>query len=261
MQLGLRTNPQQNLLNEIDRAGRLGVDFVDIELAAPRAALEQTQWQTVRARLDELHLACICHVPSYLSWVNPSPIVRQAALDELRRSIDAAEMLGAPLLSFDLVLWPAWMEEQEGCLLYHQLATILMRHGAERGVHVALANGTDNAHMLKYMRSIFARTPGLRLALHIGFLNIGTRRSLTREFLFAAGDRIASATFSDNDGSADQRLALGAPAAGGINLKQEVRDLASFGFDGRVILDIGSDDDLVAYSARRIRELWPKSKT
>lgn len=256
MQLGLRTNPLRSLASEIERAARLGFQFVDIELAAPRAALERVEWQEVRTALEDHGLTALCHAPDYLQWVSPSPIVRQAALDELRRSVDAAQILGARLLHLDLVLWPEWIEEQEGCLLYHQLVSILMRHGSERGVEIALANGTDNTHMLKFMRSIYQRTPGLRFALDVGHLNIRTRRSLTREFMFALGDRIACAVYSDNDGSADQRLAFGAPAAGGINLKQEVRDLKSFGFDGRVILDIGSEDELLSHSARRITELW-----
>jgi len=261
MQLGIRTNPLNKLISEIERAKRLGFAYVDIDLAAPRASLEGTPWNEIRSALDHHELGATCHAATYLPWISPSPIVRQAALDELRRSIDAAQILGAPLLHFELVSWPDWMEEQEGCLLYHQLAEILMRHGGERGVAVALANGTDNTHMLKFMRSIFARTPGLRFALHVGYLNIRTRRSLTREFLFALGDRVACAILSDNDGTADQRLAFGAPASGGINLKQEVRDLKSFGFNGRVILDIGSDDGLIALSAERIRTVWETTKT
>ena len=82
----------------------------------------------------------------------------------------------------------------------------------------------------------------------------------TREFLFALGDRVACAIYSDNDGSADQRLAFGAPASGGIDLQKEVRDVKSFGFDGRVILDIGSDDALLALSLERMRSLWSTTK-
>jgi sugar phosphate isomerase/epimerase len=260
MQPGIRTNPNRQLVPEIERASRLGFTFVDIDIAAPRAALETTPWGEIRAALDGHGVSATCRAAAYLPWVNPSPIVRQASLDELRRSIDVAQILGAPLLHFELVAWPEWMEEQDGCLLYHQLADILIRHGSERGVAIALSNGTDNTHMLKFMRSIFAKSPGLRFALNVGYLNIRTRRSLTREFLFALGDRVACAIYSDNDGSADQRLAFGAPASGGINLKQEVRDLKSFGFDGRVILDIGSDDDLVALSAERLRNVWASTK-
>ena len=260
MQTGLRTNPNQKLTAEIARAGRLGFDFVDIDLAAPLAALESTPWGEIRSALDDHGLSATCHAASYLPWISPSPIVRQAALDELRRSIDAAQILGAPLLHLELVPWPLWMEEQEGCLLYHQLTEILMRHGSDRGVAIALANGSDNTHMLKFMRSIFAKAPGLRFALHVGYMNIRTRRSLTREFLFALGDRVACAIYSDNDGSADQRLAFGAPASGGIDLQKEVRDVKSFGFDGRVILDIGSDDALLALSLERMRTLWSTTK-
>lgn len=49
----------------------------------------------MRRALADHGLAVVCHAAPYLPIDNASPLVRQAALDELRRTVDAAAILGA----------------------------------------------------------------------------------------------------------------------------------------------------------------------
>ena len=53
MQVGLMTNPAQPVVDEITWAARHGFTVVDVEMAAPHAALESTDWRAVGAAARE----------------------------------------------------------------------------------------------------------------------------------------------------------------------------------------------------------------
>src|SRR5690606_29940757 len=101
---------------------------------------------------------------------------------------------------------------------YRQMYDILIRHGANQEVAVALENRPDNRHQLKHFREIFHRLPDLKLLFDIGHGNIKTAKSMTRDYLFALSDRLVHVHLSDNAGQEDDHLPIGAPKQGGIDL-------------------------------------------
>ena len=141
MLLGAMNNPRRELMPQIARIAGDGFHFIDLTVEAPGAAPESTDWQQVATAIQDAGLDVVCHAAPYLPIHSPSPLVRQAALDELRRCIDVAQILGARLCTTHFLGWPAYLEEDEGYEYYAQLYTILLRHGREKGVHVALENG------------------------------------------------------------------------------------------------------------------------
>ena len=257
MKLGAMTRPARTLDAEITWIGQNGFDFVDLRMEAPGAALEKINWRTVGQQLRAAELGVVCQAAAYLPTDSPSPLVRQAALDELRRSIDAAQLVGASLCITHFHGWPAYLADQEGYDYTKQLYDVLLKHGAERGVAVALENSPRNLHQLKYFRQIFHRLPTLKLAYNIGHSNINTNATgQTREHLFAFAERLAHVRLSDNDGRAAQYLPPGAASSGGIDLAHELRTLRSFQYDGAITLQIDGDRHWLLASAAWVRELW-----
>ena len=257
MKLGALTDPRHNLLDEIQWIAQNGFDFVDLVLEAPHAALESTDWKTVRAAIDDAGIGIICHAAHYLPIDNPSPHVRQAALDELRRSIDAAQLLGATLCTTRHQGWPSHLTEELGYEYYRQLYEILIKHGAERGVAVALENSQRNQHQLKHFREIFHRQPGLKLHYNIGHGNIQTNAPhTTRDYLFALSEHLIHVHLGDNNGITHQHLPFGAPQNGGIDLMRELRTLRSFRYDNTITLDILGDRRWLLACAVLVRDDW-----
>ncbi|MCC9078230.1 sugar phosphate isomerase/epimerase [Litorilinea aerophila] len=256
MQLGAMNDPRRNLLEEIRWIGEQGFDFVELTFQAPTAAVESQDWSTVGRAIADAGLQVLAHAAPYLPVENPSPLVRQAALDELRRTIDAAQRVGARLCTVGFRGWPAYMSEATGYEYCRQLFSILVRHGAEQGVQVALENSPQNRHQLKYFREIFSRVPDLGLTYDIGHGNVETARSMTRDYLFALADRLRHVHLSDNDGSADDHLPVGAPRAGGIHLERELQHLRSFRYDGTITLQIFGDRRWLLASVAQVREAW-----
>lgn len=259
MRLGAMNNPRHPLLPQITWLAENGFDYIDLTLEAPEAALESTDWGNIQSAIADSGLGVLCHAAPYLPIENPSPLVRQAALDELRRSVDAAALLNAPLCTMHYRGWPTYLAEAAGYEYYRQMFDILIRHGAAQGVAIALENSIDNRHQLKHFREIFHRLPELKLAYDIGHGNVKTAKSMTRDYLFALNDRLAHVHISDNAGQDDDHLAIGAPKAGGIDLGHEVRGLRSFRYDGGITVEVFGDRRWLLASADLIRETWPRS--
>ncbi len=257
MRVGALSNPRRELLAQLRWAAANGLAFVEVSAEPPHAALERTSWRAVGAAARELNLELLVHAAPWLPVTSPSPIIRQAALDELRRTIDAAALLGAPLVTLEFVPWPHWMAERDGYESYRQLLTILCNHSAAQQVQVALENSATNSHQLKYFREICARVPPLRLTLDVAHTNVGTVRPLTRDYCFALADRLEHVHLSDNDGASDGRLPFGAPVAGGIDLLTELRALRSFRYDSRLTLEIQGDVRWLLGARDLLNELWP----
>jgi sugar phosphate isomerase/epimerase len=259
MQLYAMNDPRRPLLQEIEWVAANGFDGLDLTLEAPGAAPESTDWKAVRAALETHGLAVLCRAAPDLPIEHASPLVRQAALDELRRSVDVAAMIGARLCTTRFRGWPAYLNEATGYEYYRQLYIVLLDHAQAQGVAVALENRPQNLHQLKWFREIFHRLPRLRLCYNIAHGNVQTMQSLTREYLFALADRLAHVRISDNDGSASTYLPLGAPAGGGLDLRRELQSLRSFRYDGSITVEVAGDRRWLLASADLLREVWEQA--
>ena len=257
MQLGVMTNPHHSLTKEIEWAKANGFDYVDLLLEAPSAALESTDWKAVATAVQDAELGIVCQAASYLPLANPSPLVRQAALDELRRSIDAAALLSAPLLTVPFAGWPTYFLEKTGYEFSEQMLAILINHGKERGIQICLENSPRNQHQLKHFREIFHRLPELQLTYDIGNGNVGTAAQHTsRDYLFAMAGQLAHVHLSDNDGREPAYLPPGTPKHGGIDLPRDLQTLKSFGYDGRITLELFGEKHWTLATAAFVQELW-----
>jgi sugar phosphate isomerase/epimerase len=260
MRIGAMNDPRRPLLEEIEWIASNGFDYIDLTLEAPGAALETTNWKDVSDALEQSGLGVICHAAPYFPIENPSPLVRQAALDELRRCIDATHILKASLCTTHFRGWPAHLSDAAGYDYYRQMYEILVQHGAAQGVSVALENSTENRHQLKYFREIFHRVPGLKLLFDIGHGNINTPKSITRDYLFALADRLAHIHISDNDGQGDDHLAIGAPKQGTIDLAHELRALHAFRYDAGITVEVFGDRRWLIASADILRVQWEQTR-
>ena len=254
-------DPKRDVLDEIRQIASDGFDYVDLTLEAPRAESDQIDVKAVRQLLEDQGLGLICHASPYFPVNNPAAWVRTAALDELRRCLDVTAALGARLLTTHYLGFPSFWSEEMGYDLYAQLYLKLCAEGTQRNVLVAIENHPKNAHQLKHFREIFSRCPNLYLLLDLGHTNIDVPKNLAREYLFALADRLAHVHASDNDGTADQHLPLGAPSHGGVVWSRVMADLKSFHYDGTVTLEVFSPDRSYRQdSMRRWREGWGRAK-
>ncbi|RLT42479.1 MAG: sugar phosphate isomerase/epimerase [Chloroflexi bacterium] len=259
MRIGAMNDPHRQLFDEIDWFAAHGFDYIDLTVEAPGAAAESTDWRAVAAAIQGAGLGVVCHTAPYLPIDNPSPLVRQAAVDELRRSIDVAQIVGAGLCTMHFMGWPSYLSDAQGYEFYRQMLDLLVRHGGERGVAVAMENSPDNRHQHKYFREIFQRVPNLKLLFDIGHGHLATSKTMTREYLFSLNDRLAHIHISDNNGIEDLHLPFGAAIRGGLDLAANLRVLRSFHYDGTITVEVFGDRRWLLACVERLRDEWEKA--
>ena len=138
MQLAFVTTPRSSLATEIEWAAGNGFSTVDLALEAPAAAPESVKWAEVKTALADNGRQAICRAATYLPLDNPAPLVRQAAMDETRRAIDATAAVGATLCTVRFCGWPTHLDERTGYEYYRQLFGVILKHGQAQGITVAL---------------------------------------------------------------------------------------------------------------------------
>ena len=132
MQLGMLTDPRSEPLEQIEWAARNDFDYVDLHIAAPAAALESTDRRAVGQAIADAGLDIVCYAAGDYVINNPSPAIRQVALNELRRCADAARIVGVSVPTTRSLGWPPYLDEATGYEYYRQLYGVLLAHGRER---------------------------------------------------------------------------------------------------------------------------------
>ncbi len=238
MLFGAMNNPTRAVLDEVEQISALGFDYVDLTVEEPEAGPHRTDWNQVLQRIQDLGLGIVGHTGPYLPIENPSARVRDAAYAELRSSVDVAAFLGASVCTMHFRMWPPYLSFAEGVAMYVAELGQLVSYGKSKGVRVAMENSPHNLHQLRPFREILHQVPALKLLYDIGHGNIGTPKSLTRDYLFDLRDRLVHIHLSDNDGTGDDHLPLAAPKRGGLQIAQEFQQLRNFNYDETVTLEI-----------------------
>ena len=255
MQIGAMNHPARSLEAEIRWMAGLHLEFVDLTLEPPCAAPWQINPGEVRSLLQNHGLSAVGHTAYYLPIASSFAQVRHAAVDELKRCVDAFAAIGAP-----------WMNvHPDGHAPFIDEATVVQRNIDSLGALVEHARGTSVGIMVenvpgrfnnaRQLAALLDPLPELGLHLDIGHCNLGVEHNTTEEIVARHGARLAHVHLHDNRGGhADLHLALG---MGNIDVPRCVRALRASGYDRTITLEVFSPDPhYLAHSRDRLRTLW-----
>ncbi|MGH7819651.1 MAG: sugar phosphate isomerase/epimerase family protein [Candidatus Binatia bacterium] len=191
------------------------------------------------------------HWPTLLS---PDPAARERRADFLRRSIDVAVALGAPVVS----LWSGTAEGDEPReVLDRRLAEGLSRladYAAERGVVLGFEPepGMHVEDMAGYERlRALVRHPALRLTLDVGHAHI------TEASVPATIERFAADTVNVHlEGMRRDRHDHLLPGEGDLDLAAAVVALRQSGYAGPANLELSRHSHMAVEAARRAAEFF-----
>jgi sugar phosphate isomerase/epimerase len=217
MRFGAMNFPVRPLIEEIKAIGAMGFDYLELTLDAPMAHHEvlRRHKRQVLAALSDCGLGLVCHLPTFVATADLTPAIRQAARDEIRRSLDIAADLDAE----KVVAHPpavgymgALAMDLARPLVAEGMAQML-GHAESIGVPICLENmfpryqtGVEPAEFVPVLEA----HPALRLTLDLGHAFIegnGDRRLMT--FIETLGQRIGHLHVSDNKGKRDDHLPVG----------------------------------------------------
>ncbi|MBX6772144.1 MAG: sugar phosphate isomerase/epimerase [Chloroflexi bacterium] len=258
MLVGAMNHPMRDVIQEIRTFRDMGFDFIDLTLEPEGARASKLDLIAVSGILQETGLRAVGHTPWYLPIGSPFDSVRQAALDELTRCLDAFAQLGispvnihpdprAPLYDHQWIIW-----RNTESLRY------LAERATERGLQLMVENIPGLFNLPEVLAAVLDAVPSLGWHLDVGHANLGNPTNLTGQLLETLGRRLLHVHLSDNrGGDLDLHLPLG---AGTIDWPWVIRLLKRAGFDGTITLEVfSSDREYLAVSRRKLLRLWSEN--
>jgi len=259
LKIGMMNNPQMDLLEEIAWAERNRFDFLDLTLEPSAAHPKQIQVKPARQALEDAGLKIIGHTAYYLPWASPFETIREAALTEMRWTLEVFSELGASKVSvhpdrsipFALNSKAVLERNMESLKRMEKMAKPL-------GIQILVENMDRFFNTTEQIREVLERMPGLGFHLDVGHANLNVEKNRTEEFLDSFRDRLVHVHVSDNFGKKeDLHLPLG---AGTIPWKKIISRLKKSGYDGTITLEVFSPDRrYLLFSRDKLRELWEEN--
>lgn len=258
MQIGAMNHPGRNPIEEIDWIGRNGFDFAEVTLEPPAAAPEQIDTDAMRAALGRHGLGVVAHTAYYLPVSAPFAGVRQAALDEFRRALKAANEIGATVMNTHYRRLPPFFSSEQAVEWHVETLTPLCEEAADLGITIVLEQAPfGGENQLEQFVEIMGRIPLLQFHLDSGHAKVERHYDRWEEYLTRLGDKLLHVHLSDNDGTADQHLPLGAPPRSKTDWPEHIRKLKATGYDGTITLEVFSPQrEYLLLSRDLLRQWW-----
>lgn len=263
MRFGAMNFPIRPVLDEISEFSAYGFDYLELSLDPPEAHHTKVRAQKaeILARLDECAMALVFHLPTFVLMADLTESIRNASVEEMRRSMDLAAEMGAE----KAVLHPAPITGLGPLVM--ELATgyakdsldRLLNHARSLDLRICLENMFPRYRSFyepEHFVQVLADYPGLELTLDTGHANIEGGGRRIQNFVRRCGKRIGHVHASDNKGKRDDHLPVG---EGTIDFAAVVRSLTDIGYTDTVTLEVFSEDrGRLAASRDRLRRLAQK---
>ena len=254
MLIGAMNFPGRSVLKEIHRIHEDGFDFVDLTIEPPAAF--DVDGKAIGSLMRDLGLHSVGHTAWYLPLASPWPEMARLARELFRRSLDIFSDAEVNLVNV----------HPDGRLPLHSRDQVLARNAeaiaalaedaSERGVRLMVENDDRTLASVDDLKVVLDAVPAAGFHLDVGHANLRLAKgeaNRTADLLDAFGDRLAHVHVSDNRGTEDLHLPLG---AGTIDWKKAVRTLKDAGWDSTITLEVFSREREHLRTSRRLWLQW-----
>lgn len=258
MLIGTMNHPAHDIFEEIEWIAAMGLDFIDLTLEPPAAAVWKINAEDVRLALEEANLEVVGHTAFYLPICSPFESIRRAAVEELKLCIEAFAQTGAEWMNIHPAGYAPMHDHK--FVIESNLKSLreLSQTARDNGIGLMIENTPENFNCAWQLGELLDPLPELGLHLDIGHCNLRVSKNTTEEILRAYGPRLKHVHLHDNKGgTADLHLSLG---AGNIDILHNLKLLRAAGYDDTITLEVFTPDKhYLAYSRDVLKRLWEEA--
>ena len=261
MYIGAMNHPGRDPVTEIAWIGQHGFDFVDLTLEPPAAVPDLIDVNAIKAALADHGLGVVAHTAYYLPIGSPFASVREASLTEFRSCLRVAHEIGATLMNVHYRKQPKFFSADDTAKWHAETLAQLCAEAADAGVTIVLEHQPHGgANQLEIFMDIMAQVPRLRFHLDSGHTKLERDKDRFAEYLSNLGDKLLHVHLSDNDGTSDQHLPIGAVTFSDTDWPKHVRKLKATGYDGTITLEVFAPiKDYLLLSRDLLRKWWDEA--
>ena len=256
MKIGMMNNPANNLVDEIIFAGENKFNFVDLTIEPPKAQVEDIRLNETITLCKKYKLNLIGHTNFYLHWASPIKRLREASMQELVEHLELFNKLGVRLVNIHSHWYQPNSQRQEIIDRIIKSLVELVAVAKKYDIKLMLENQPNGfLNTPESLLQIFDKVKNLFFHLDVGHAQVAGRdNNLTKEFLAYFKSKLAHVHFSDNKGSNDDHLPIG---AGIIDWEDIIRQLKEIGYNKTITLEVFTrDSHYLLYSKEKIEKLW-----
>lgn len=258
MLIGAMNHPAEDIISEIKWMSQMKLDFIDLTFEPPLAAVWKVNAKEIAKAIKDFGLQVVGHTAYYLPIASPFDSLRAAAVDELKRCLEAFAIVGAKWMNIHADGKAPLHADNYHVFRNIQSLEDLIPLSKETGVGLMLENLPGKFNTVTQMSPVLDPLPEVGLHMDIGHCNLMTEQNTATELIAAYGHRLRHVHLHDNKGGhADLHLPLG---CGNIDVAHYVRMLKSKGYDGTITLEVFSEDKrYLAHSRDILRKLWDEN--
>ncbi|MFQ5575701.1 MAG: sugar phosphate isomerase/epimerase family protein [Anaerolineae bacterium] len=257
MQIGAMNHPGKDPIAEITWFGEHGFDFVDFTLEPPCAGPDDIDPAAIKDALARHGLGVVAHCAWYIPLSSPLSGLRRAALNEFRRSLKAAHAIGAAVMNTHYMSAPPLFRPEKTVEWTVETLAPLCREAAELGITIVLENTpAQGGNQLENLVAIMERVPLLRFHLDSGHTKLERSYDRFDEYLKKLGHKLRHVHLSENDGTFDQHLPLGAAPRSRTDWPSHIKKLKATGYDGTISLEIFAEHRQYLLLSQDLLKQW-----
>jgi sugar phosphate isomerase/epimerase len=257
MQIGAMNHPGRDPVAEISWFGEHGFDFVDFALEPPCADPDQIDPAAIKDALAKYNLNVVAHCAWFIPLSSPFAGIRQAALAEFRRSLQTAQAIGAKMMTTHYFGVPQLFSPKKAIQWNAETLAPLCEEAAELNMTILIENTPKSgSNQLENISAILEQIPLLRFHLDSGHAKLERGYDRFNEYLQKLGPKLAHVHLSENDGSSDQHLPLGAAPRSRTKWPEHVKKLKASGYDGAISLEIFAEYREYLLVSRDLLKKW-----
>jgi sugar phosphate isomerase/epimerase len=239
MQIGAMNHPARDPLEEIHWIGEHGFDFVDFTLEPPAADPQQIDARAITAALAQYGLGVVAHTPWFIPVSSPLAGIRSATLTELRRCLVAAQAIGASTMNVHYRPIPRVFSAEQSIAWHVETLAPLCDLAAQAEITIVLEHVPEGGQrQLENIVEILHRVQRLGFHLDSGHAKLESSYDRFNDYVDILGNKIRHVHLSDNDGSSDQHLPLGAVGRLLTDWPGHIRRLKQSGYDETITLEV-----------------------
>jgi len=258
MRVGAMNHPAKDVIQEIRWIAEHGFDFIDLTFEPPAADVRNLDLKAIRRELDLRGLGIVAHTAYYLNYAVPFRSVRLACREEFQHTLAAAHEVGAELMTIHFSRPPRFFSEDEIVDWHREVLEPLCETADAWGIRIALEQiPFPHCDQITIIHRLLDALPCLGFHLDGGHTQLEGRTDLWHEYLNRFRSRLCHVHLSENDGTADQHLPLGAVPHLGIDWPARLAELKAVPYDGTITLEVFSSlPEYLLQSRDLLRQWW-----
>src|SRR3989338_3057355 len=176
MKIGSMNDPTNNLLDEINLFGSIGLEYLDLTIEYPEATPEKilSRENKIKDALSKFNLNVVGHMPWYFQIAHPYDDIRKSVINETKKIIAILPKFDIKKITLHPDPFPIQNRKLRNKVFQTMAGSIedISKLCEDNNIVLSIENFTEEKLSTEELKILFEEIPELRMTLDIGHGNL-----------------------------------------------------------------------------------------